>query len=347
MTLNKAAKYGTTSALAFGAGNALVNVLNQNKSGKPFDWNIFLKAFAKGFLIGGATGFAFGYLLDSKMTTIFEKTEDLSGYLNKKLRTCTNDPSAILKKANNLRWQLYNNFGDYLTEYPTLQGSATKGTAIEGSDIDVQISFKRNIGTIENVYDIVNEFCAGDYADNAVKSIRSQKHSIGILYQIKDKVKRIDVVPLRELNNGSGDAYLYVRNDSFFGNPGYKKTNAKKQLSIFKFTAQQKRIIKLLKTWKIENNLSIKSIFIEYLVKKAFERNRMPTDISECLLEVVKFIGDNITTIRFVDPANTNNIISDSLTYLQKVNTQRYCYEMLDNVAYDQRNIIDYFTIEV
>lgn len=196
-----------------------------------------------------------------------------------------------------------------------------------------------------NVYELVNEFCAEEYRDRSLTSVRSQKHSVGLSFNIDNKDKRIDVVPLRQLNNGSGDSYLYVGNDSFFGQASYKKTNAKKQLSALRFTIKQKRIIKLLKAWKIDNNLSIKSIYLEYLVHKAFARTKMPADIDKCLLEVIKFIGSNITTLRFVDPANSNNIISDSLTYTQKGNIQDYCFKMLDNISKDERNIIDYFLI--
>ena len=85
---------------------------------------------------------------------------------------------------------------------------------------------------------------------------------------------------------------------------------------------------------------------LEYLVYKAFESTKMPVDIDKCLLEVIKFIGKNITTLRFVDPGNSNNIISNTLTELQKANIRDYCFQMLDNIHKDERNIMDYFFIE-
>ncbi|MGQ2983090.1 hypothetical protein [Flavobacterium sp.] len=346
--MNKSIKYGTGGALLFGTGNALLYAINQIDSNEEFDWSKFFEAFAKGAAVGGATGFSFGVFRDIKMTAVLQKTAGLSGYLNHKLRACEDVSSKdTLKKANKLREQLHKRFRTQLVEYPSLHGSAVKGLSIEGSDIDVQVAFKQNSGTIANVYDMVNDFCAEEFEDRSLTSVRSQKHSVGLSFKVADKDHRIDVVPLRQVNNGSGDTYLFVGNSSFFGTPTYKKTNPKKQLAAFKFTIKQKKIIKLLKVWKIENRISIKSMHLEYLVHKAFNSTKMPVGIDKCLLEVINYIGNNITTLRFVDPGNSNNIISNTLTELQKVNIRDYCFEMLDNIYKDERNIMDYFAVDI
>jgi predicted nucleotidyltransferase len=345
--MKKSIKYGTGGALLCGTGNALLNAINQMNSNEEFDWGRFFKAFGKGVLFGGAAGFTFGAYRDKKMSKVLSETAGVSGYLNYKLRACRDESAKdTLDKANQVREGLHKKFGKQLAEYPTLHGSAVKGLSIEGSDVDVQVAFKQNSGSIANVYDMVNVFCAEEYNDKSLKSVRSQKHSVGLSFNINNKDQRIDVVPLRQVNNGTGDTYLYVGNTSFFGSPTYKKTNPKKQLSAFKFTLKQKKIIKLLKAWKIENSISIKSMHLEYLVHKAFTGTKMPVAIDKCLLEVIKFIGNNITTLRFVDPGNSNNIISNTLTSLQKVNIRDYCFEMLDNIYKDERNIMDYFVIQ-
>ena len=347
MAMNKSIKYGTGGALLFGTGNAFLNAVNQMNSKEEFDWGRFFKAFGKGALFGGAVGFTFGVFRDKKMTKVLEETAGISGYLNHKLKACRDESAKdTLEKANHLREQLHKKFGKQLAEYPTLHGSAVKGLSIEGSDVDVQVAFKQNTGTIANVYEMVNDFCADEYNDNSLTAIRSQKHSVGLTFKIANKDQRIDVVPLRQVNNGTGDTYLFVSNSSLFGSPTYKKTNPKKQLAAFKFTLKQKKIIKLLKAWKIENCISIKSMHLEYLVDKAFKSTKMPSNIDKCLLEVIKFIGNNITTLRFVDPGNSNNIISNTLTPLQKINIKDYCFKMLDNIHKDERNIMDYFVIE-
>lgn len=192
---------------------------------------------------------------------------------------------------------------------------------------------------------MVDDFCNQEYTDNSLTAVRTQKHSLGLSFKVANKERRIDVVPLRQVNNGTGDNYLFVGNSSLFGSPTYKKTNPKKQLAALNFTLKQKRIIKLLKAWKIENSISIKSMHLEYLVHKAFKSRKMPADIDKCLLEVIRFIGNNITTLRFVDPGNSNNIISNTLTGRQKINIRDYCFEMIDNIRKDEMNIMDYFII--
>jgi len=341
--MNKAIKYGTGGALLIGTVNALFNAANQMNSNEEFDWGSFLEAFGKGALLGGATGFTIGLYKDNKMKKILKKTSGTTGYLNYKLKACRDESSEYtIKKANHLREQLHKKFEHQLAEYPTIHGSALKDLAIQGSDVDVQVTFKQNAGTIANIYDKVNEFCSSEYSDESLTSVRSQKHSVGLSFDLGNTEQRIDVVPLRQVNNGTGDTYLHVGSNSFFGSSTYQKTNPKKQLAAFKFTLKQKKIIKLLKAWKVENNISIKSIHIEYLVHKAFMSTRMPSDFDKCLLEVVKFIGNNIS-LKFVDPGNTNNIISNSLTSFQKANIRDYCFDMVDKIRNDERNIIDYF----
>ncbi len=82
---------------------------------------------------------------------------------------------------------------------------------------------------------------------------------------------------------------------------------------------------------------------IEHIVKRTFFSNSVPRGIDKALLFTIEFIANNITQIRIIDPANTNNIISDCLTYSEKENLQNFCFDMLTQINKDKRNIIDYF----
>jgi hypothetical protein len=150
-------------------------------------------------------------------------------------------------------------------------------------------------------------------------------------------------VPARASMNTQQDDYIYVNNTSLFGQPTFKKINSKKQLKVFDFNSQEKKIVKLLKVLKKENNLNIKSIYLELFVKKAFENNRMPINTELCLLKVLRYIAENIQFLRIVDPANTNNIISDTLTYNEKELIGDFCFNMIVNIKKSKSNIIDYF----
>lgn len=344
--MNKAVKYTTNGALIFGIGNAAINAFKQLNSQNPnqkFDWEKLLKAFGNGALLGGTSGFVIGLFRDNKMSKVITSVGNVPKYLNKTLNYYKEDNTLLLEKAEQVQNKLDSKFKKELANYPNLNGSITKDTSIYGSDIDIQIPFKRNSGSIENVYNSVSDFIFDEFDDEKLVGIRVQKHSIGLEFNIENEIKRIDVIPLRQIDNNSGDTYLYVNNTGFFEKPTYKKTNYLKQLETLQFSAKEKKIIRLLKIWKVENNLKLKSIHIEFLVKKAFEKKQIPYGIEKCLLEIINFLADNIMFIKIIDPANTNNIISNSLTYKEKENISDFCYKMIENINKDKRNIIDYF----
>ncbi len=344
--MNKAVKYTTNLALIFGFGNAAINAfkqLNSLNSDQKFDWAKLLSAFSAGALVGGTGGFAIGLIRDNKMSKVIASVGNVPKYLHKTLTYYKDDNTLLLEKAQQVQNKLDSKFKKELANYPNLNGSITKDTSIYGSDIDIQIPFKRNSGSIENVYNSVSDFIFDEFDDEKLVGIRVQKHSIGLEFNIENEIKRIDVIPLRQIDNNSGDTYLYENNTGFFEKPTYKKTNYLKQLKTLQFSAKEKKIIRLLKVWKVENNLKLKSIHIEFLVKKAFEKKQIPYGIEKCLLEIINFLADNIMFIKIIDPANTNNIISNSLTYKEKESISEFCYKMIENLTKDQRNIIDYF----
>ena len=82
---------------------------------------------------------------------------------------------------------------------------------------------------------------------------------------------------------------------------------------------------------------------MELLVKKAFKYRRISRNIDRSLLDVLNYIAENIHVLRVVDPANTNNVISETLTYEEKISFGNYCFDMINKIVKDKRNVIDYF----
>ena len=104
---------------------------------------------------------------------------------------------ALYEKANQLRQKLYREYKDYLVSYPNFNGSAVKGTSIQGSDIDIQLRFKKLGQTIgENFNDVLN-FLEAELQDPELDCIRVQRHSIGIAFKINGEKHRVDIVPSR------------------------------------------------------------------------------------------------------------------------------------------------------
>lgn len=175
--MNKALKYATNGALIFGIGNAAINVfqqLNNQNSNQKFDWLKLLKAFENGVLVGGTGGFAIGLIRDNKMSKVITSVENVSKYLTKTLNYYKDDNKLLLEKAEKVRKKLDYKFNKELANYPNLNGSITKDTSIYGSDIDIQIPFKRDFGSIENVYYTVSDFIFDEFQDTKLVGIRSK-----------------------------------------------------------------------------------------------------------------------------------------------------------------------------
>jgi predicted nucleotidyltransferase len=344
--MNKSKKYAQTGVLVCGIGNAVINALNQlnsNDLNKKFNWHQFALAAAKGVLVGGTGGFIIGTIRDNKMKEVLLKFNNVPNYLHKTLNYYKDDNILLLKKAEQLKSNFQTKFKDDLAMKPQITGSVVKGTSIYGSDIDIQLHFKRGFGSIANVYDTVSDYVFDELKIKEIKEIREQKHSIGIEIQLENEVKRIDIIPTRLIENGKNDVHLFVNKIGFFEKPTYKKTNPVKQMLSLKLNYREQRIVRLLKVWKIENNLKIKSIYLEWLAKKSFLSRPITNKIEEDLNNVIYFIARNIEFIRIVDAANSNNIISNTLTSDEKRSISCFCFKMLDDMRADKRNTIDYF----
>jgi len=344
--MNKAKKYAQNGALILGFGNAFINLLKQLNNDDPnnkLDWNQLAIAATKGVILGGTGGLVIGAIRDNKMEKVMLKFNSVPNYLHKTLDYYKDDNTLLLNKAEQLKSNLQDKFKGDLALKPKITGSVVKGTSIYGSDVDIQLPFKRDFGSIADVYDIVSNYIFDELNIKEIKGIREQKHSIGIEFQLRDETKRIDIIPTRLIENGKNDVQLFVNKTGFFEKPTYKKTNPIKQILSLKLNYKEQRIVRLLKVWKVENNLKIKSIFLEWLAKKSFESKPITNKIEKDLTNVIYFIARNIEFIRIVDTANSNNVISNTLTFEEKSSISRFCFKMLDDMRADKKNIIDYF----
>ena len=74
----------------------------------------------------------------------------------------------------------------------------------------------------------------------------------------------------------------------------------------------------LTKIWRNRFNLDFPSIYIELMIIDAL-RNFNEYDIGKRFLHVLYYIRDNIMDKNIVDPSNGQNIISDTLSYSEKL----------------------------
>jgi hypothetical protein len=75
--------------------------------------------------------------------------------------------------------------------------------------------------------------------------------------------------------------------------------------------------IRILKLWRDQKALDFPSFYLELMVIEALKGVPL-TDLSARVVHAVAYLRDNILISRVVDPANTNNIVSDDLTVAGK-----------------------------
>lgn len=188
-------------------------------------------------------------------------------------------------------------------------GSYAKGTAIRSSaDVDLFISLRSGcIKTLEEIYDSLFSFIS--YKN---RNIRLRKQSVSIRCGFTDGT--VDLVPAKR-NSGSGlldnDHWLCLRKQR-----SRQKTNVDIHIATVR-NAQRSHAIKLCKAWREKNSFDFPSFYLELVVLEALGR-QYALDLEQQLITVLDWISRNLEQKVFMDPANTNNRISDDLTLDEK-----------------------------
>mgnify|MGYP001248606005 CR=1 FL=1 len=214
-------------------------------------------------------------------------------------------PSLTLNdwRLTNIRSILTNWAGTQLSELKQ-SGSSAKGTAIKGvADFDIFISLKAD--TTQTLKEIFN------LLDDRVKAsgipTRRQNVSIGITQQDL----KIDLVPGKVQSGWQNYHSIYSsKKDTWM------QTNIDLHISKVRNSNRQNEII-LTKIWRENNKLDFPSIYLELIVIEAL-RNKRVGDLANNFWEVLKYLRDDFSTKRIEDPANTNNVISETLSQAGK-----------------------------
>lgn len=79
--------------------------------------------------------------------------------------------------------------------------------------------------------------------------------------------------------------------------------------------------IKLAKIWRQLHGLDFPSFYLELSVIDCLG-GRSYSDLNGNFWEVLRFFSDEFSNKRYLDPSNTNNIISDDLSLIEKSQVQ-------------------------
>jgi len=199
------------------------------------------------------------------------------------------------------------------TIYPT--GSFAKKTNIVGAtDLDLFISLSHSTpGTLESIYNNLSS-----YLKLWGFSPRKQNVSIGINYEDLS----IDLVPGRKQRGATNDHSIYKRKAGT-----WTQTNVRKHILHVRKSGKRNEI-RAIKIWRELHGLEFPSFYLELSVMEALKR-RLAGRLSKNLQRVFEYLASNFENSRIIDPANSNNIISDDLTAKEKEKIAEMAYESL------------------
>jgi hypothetical protein len=182
-------------------------------------------------------------------------------------------------------------------------GSFAKGTANQsGTDIDLFVSLTADTGeTLKEIYESL-----ATRLRNSGYSPRLQNVSLNIKVGTID----VDLVPAKRQDDYSEDHSLYRRRADT-----WTKTNVAAHIAHVRAGGRiaESRLIKL---WRDQKGLDFPSFYIEMTVMAALRGSR--GSLSQNVLTIFRYLRDTFPNARVIDPANTNNIISDDLTAADK-----------------------------
>ena len=121
----------------------------------------------------------------------------------------------------------------------------------------------------------------------------------------------VDLVPAVHLGGNVEDHWLYVNKS----NRERTKTNVATHIDTVRSSGRINEII-LAKVWRKNYGLEFPSFYLELAVIEALKYKR--SGIADNFWAVLEYFSDGFSSARFVDPANTANIISDDLTVAEK-----------------------------
>lgn len=202
--------------------------------------------------------------------------------------------------------------GDCLNEIE-ISGSRAKGTAINiSSDVDLFISLKSTTdNTLKEIYDSLY-----DYVKSKGIDCRKQNVSIGINY----KKHSIDLVPGKKHTGNTNDHSLYRSKKNT-----WTKTNINRHIKLVKDSGRLEEIV-LLKIWRKLHQLDFPSIYLELIVIDALA-NKKRNQPGKNYLTVLDYLIATFVDKTIIDPANTNNEISDDLFKYEKEEIARKAKE--------------------
>ena len=196
-------------------------------------------------------------------------------------------------------------------------GSYGKKTMIRARyDLDIVVYWPdTSTDTLRKIYDDVGRTLMRHWNRVEPKNVSWELPFVGDFH--------IDVVPGRALDAGYYEANLYR------GDTGRSlKTSVKRHIDTVRGSGRTDTI-RLMKLWRERKGVPFKKSFlIEMLTIEACKGMRTD-EIAPQVVAALTYVRENILACNIVDPANSNNPLSDDLTYEQKTSIRQMAQNAL------------------
>lgn len=200
-------------------------------------------------------------------------------------------------------------------------GSFAKGTVNKsGTDIDLFISLAQNTPeTLKQIYDSL-------FQRMTDRGYSPKRQNVSISVKVNEY--SVDLVPAKRQDTYSDDHSLYRRKADT-----WTKTNVTKHINHVRQGGRisESRIVKL---WRNQKGLDFPSFYLELTVINALSGQY--GTLSNNVWKVFQYLRDHFSNSRVVDPANTNNVISDDLTIAERAKIKAAAEQALQAKDWNQ-----------
>ncbi len=193
--------------------------------------------------------------------------------------------------------------GRYLLSL-TPSGSFAKGTANRsGTDVDLFASVSEDVtNSLQDIYESL-------FRELASAGHSPKRRNVAIQVRLSSAYD-VDVVPARRQNALSQDHSLW-RNRA----RTWSKTNVATHIAYVRHSGRQDEC-RVMKLWRDRKGLEWPSFYAELTTINALSGAR--GTLSANVLRTLRFLADEFASAQVIDPANTNNVVSDDLTAAEK-----------------------------
>lgn len=183
-------------------------------------------------------------------------------------------------------------------------GSFAKGTAnASGTDIDLFISLSESTTlTLKEIYESL-------FWRMQERSLSPKRQNVSV--NVRANGYDVDLVPGKRQSSSGDDHSLYRRKADT-----WTKTNVVRHINHV-VNAKCAAEIRIIKLWRSQKALDFPSFYLELTVINALTY-ASGSDLESRVFSILRYLRDSFPSARVVDPANTNNVVSDDLTLTER-----------------------------